>query len=144
MQVKMTFRSCENSELLEKHIRQQLKKIEEFVSHELSPITIEFSVTMHPTHGHHEVNARVYTPHFHCKAEREGKDVYAEINEVCDKVYRQLCDRKEHLIDRRNHGCGGECRAEVWKEIEAFDGDAFENYEKIEEEANLDSLKEKK
>ena len=131
MNVKITFRGCEHSELIDAHIQQQLKKIEEFLGNESSPISLEFLVVMHPTHGHHEISARVHTPHFHCKASHEGKDVYVEINEVCDRLYKQLRDRKERLVDRRNHGCDGECRAGVWKEIESLDGDAFEDFEKI-------------
>jgi len=132
MEITITFRGFDHSEVLDKHIREQLKKIENLLANERSPITMEFLVTLHPTHGHNEVNARVHTPHFHCKASHEGKDIYVEINEVCDRLYKQLRDRKERLVDRRKQGCDGECRAGVWKEIESMDGDAFENFEKIE------------
>lgn len=131
MEVKITFRGCEHSDVIDTYIKERLKKVEELLALELSPISLEFLVTMHPNHAHHEVNARVHTPHFHCRASHEGKDVYAEINEVCDRLCHQLRDRRSKLIDRRKHGCDGQCRADIWREVEECDGDAFDNFKKM-------------
>lgn len=131
MNIKITFRGCEHSEVIDNHIQQQLEKVRECLSHEMSPVLVEFLVTMHPTHGHHEVNARIHSPHYHFRALHEGKDVYAEINEVCDRLVKQIRDAKRKLVDRHDHGCDGQCRADFERETEELDGDAFENFKKM-------------
>lgn len=130
MQKKITFAGREHTPVLDKHIEDQLLKIERFLADEPTPRVIELSVESHEVHQFNRVVARVKTPHYDCYAEHEGPDVNAEINEVIDRLYAQLRDTKERLIDRHKKGCGKGCREKVFKDIEAeFE---FENETDIE------------
>jgi ribosomal subunit interface protein len=119
MELRLTYRHCKSTPDLENHIRSQLAKIEDFLTKESRlPQILEFVVEMHPKHQYHIVSARLQAADHFYVAKHEGPDVFAEINEVCDRLYAQLQGRKEELVDRQKHGCDGECRAEFYEEIE--------------------------
>lgn len=125
MQVKISFSGREHTPALDTYIRERLEKIERFLADERPPVFIDIVVEFHPMHQHHRVVARVKTAQYDCLAEHEGPDEFMQINEVFDRLYKQLKTEKERHIDRRKHGCDKECRAELNQNL----GDENEGYE---------------
>jgi ribosomal subunit interface protein len=119
MQKKITFVGQEHSPVLDKHINEQLEKIERFLEEERSPIFIEVIVEQHKTHQYNKISAHVKTPNYDCFAEHEGPDTYLEINETLDRMLKQLRTQKQKLVDRHKHGCDKECRSSFGKEENA-------------------------
>ncbi|MCL5436389.1 MAG: HPF/RaiA family ribosome-associated protein [Candidatus Dependentiae bacterium] len=127
MEKKVTFLGREHTAALDKHIDEQLARIERFLADEPSPRIIELSVEFHAVHQHNRVVARVKSAHYDCYAEHEGPDEISEINEVVDRLYAQLREQKRLLVDRHKKGCGKECRDKIYRDIEAeieFEKDA--------------------
>lgn len=124
MEKRITFVGQEHSPAMDKHINGQLEKIEHFLAKERSPVFIEVVAEFHPKHQHHKVTARVKTPHYDCYAEHEGPDVYFEINEAIDRLYKQLRTEKQKFQDHQKHGCDKECRAAFFHdELDQFDSE---------------------
>ncbi|KKT23972.1 MAG: hypothetical protein UW09_C0001G0035 [candidate division TM6 bacterium GW2011_GWF2_43_87] len=118
MQKKVTFSGRDHTAVLDQHIEKQLERIEHLLKGEPSPIFIDVVVDFHDVHQHHHVTTRVKTPHFECYAEHEGPDIFAEINEVMDRVHDQLRTEKKKLVDTHRRGCGKGCRSAFFKEME--------------------------
>lgn len=118
MQKKVTFSGREHSAVLDKHIDVQLEKLERLLHDEPSPRFIELTVETHEVHQINRVAGLVKTPHFECFAKHEGPEIYTEINEVVDRLVDQLRNEKKKLVDRHRKGCGKECRAEFFEELE--------------------------
>ena len=121
MNVKITCRGFDHSPEIDNHVNKQLAKTVEFLKKERSPVSLEVLIEMHKIHQHHQVTIRLHSPSYKCVAQHEGTDVFAEINEVCDRIYQQVCKQKEEWVDRHKHGCDGECRAEHFEEMEDKD-----------------------
>lgn len=119
MQKKVTFSGREHTPALDKHIDEQMAKIERFLTEEPTPRVIEVSVETHDVHQFNRVVARVKSPHYDCYAEHEGPDIMAEINEVMDRLYAQLRATKQKIVDHHKKGCGKECREKIYHDIEA-------------------------
>lgn len=118
MEIKIVFLGREKTSALENYIREQLQRIERFIAKERTPRIVEFNIELNPIHQHHKVTARVKTPHYDCFAEHEGPDEYMEINEVVDRLAKQLKTEKERIVDAHKRGCGKECRSEIHEMIE--------------------------
>lgn len=125
MQIKITCRGCEHTPDLDKYIHQKFKRVEEFLKHVRSPISLEVLVEMHNVHQHHIITARLHAPNYKCMAQHEGPELFAEINEVSDRLIDQVRDHKEKMVDQKKHGCDGECRAEHFEKVadEIYDED---------------------
>ena len=126
MNSKITCRNCQHTPDLDAHIQEQFKRIESFLEKERLPQNIEVVVEMHPKHQHHLVTIRLDVADHKYFAQHEGTDVFAEINEVFDRIYAQLRDRKEQHVDKQKHGCDGECRAKFYEDIENLKDDDLE------------------
>ncbi len=118
MQKKITFSGKGHTPVLDEHINKQLEKIEQLLKKEATPIFLDVVVDFHDVHKHQHVTARVKTPHYECFAEHEGPDIFMEINEVIERLFDQLRTEKKKLVDRHRRGCGKECRAQLFHEIE--------------------------
>lgn len=118
MQKKITFSGRPHSPVLDEQINKQLEKIVRFLEGEPSPKLIEINVAFHEIHQFQHVTGRVKTPHYDCFAKHEGPDIFTEVNEVVDRLYAQLRDTKERMIDRHKKGCGKECRAKLAAKLE--------------------------
>lgn len=128
MDIKITYRGVEKDVAIEKHIKQQLHKIEEFTKHEHGPAGLELIIAGNSKFPNFKVTARMNMPICKCTAEHEGADVFVEINEVIDRLYKQVINCKEKQVDRKKHGCDGECRNEGYLKDEAlaeFDVEEF-------------------
>jgi ribosomal subunit interface protein len=93
----------EKSDVMEQHIRDQLKKIEEFLSHDKEPITIHLALEPSKTREHHRIQLHVVTPHhdFMETYEHQGIPFYEAVDQAIDKMYFALRKEKERLIDER-------------------------------------------
>ncbi len=101
MQKKITFRDMPHSAMLEDHANQQLAKIEEFLTHERTPITIDLVFKPSKVHAHHFIELRVDTPHYKLITEHEGPDFYDVLDRVIDTMHRQLLEEKDKKIEDR-------------------------------------------
>lgn len=117
MQKKITFRGRKHSEVLDKEINKLLEKIERFLEYEPTPKSIEVVVEFHDVHQHHIVSAHVKSKNYNTYAKNEGSDAHEQINEVLDRIYRQLRTEKEKLVDLHKHGCDKECFTENFCKI---------------------------
>ncbi|MBN2267175.1 MAG: HPF/RaiA family ribosome-associated protein [Candidatus Babeliaceae bacterium] len=128
MQKKITFVGREHDPVLDNHIEEQLGRLERFLKHEKDPVFIDMVVEFHERHQFNKVSIRIKTPHYSCYAEHEGPDVFLEINEVVGRVYEQLRNEKEKLVDTHRHGCGKECRTAYFQEdVLEIDEEIIEN-----------------
>jgi ribosomal subunit interface protein len=94
----------QSSPTLEESVATQLAKIEEFLSHERTPVTIDIVLEAYPTGAHNSVEIRVHSPQYEAIASREGKDMYKLVGEVSDCIYSELRKQKEERVDRDKHG----------------------------------------
>lgn len=104
MNKRVTFRGMDHSPTVEQQVHTQLAKIEEFLSHERTPVSLDVVLEAHPTHAHNSVEMRVHAPDYEAIAQREGKDIYKLIGEVADCVYAELRKQKERRVDRDKRG----------------------------------------
>lgn len=104
MNKRITFRGMQSSPTIEGFVGEQMAKIEEFLSHERTPIAIDIVLEAHPTHAHNSVEIRIHSPEYEAIASREGKDLYKLIGEVGDCIYSELRKQKEAHVDRDKQG----------------------------------------
>lgn len=134
MDIKISYRGVDNHAEIEKHIRQQLKKIEEFADKEGRPASLELIVEHHAKFPNYKVVARMHMPLCKCVAEHAGAEVYDEINIVIDRLYTQILNCKERRVDKTKHGCDGECRNERYEKDEAASAFDVEEFIDLEDE----------
>ncbi len=134
MDIKITFRGMETDAAIEKHIRAQLKTIADLVDKEHGPAKLEFIVEKRSKFPNFAITARMHKPTCHCVAQHEGADIYAEINEVSDRLYQELVKCKEWQVDRKKQGCDGECRNERYLKDEAAAEFEVEEFIDLEDE----------
>lgn len=104
MNIRIAFRNgARHTEELDAHINQQASKIAAFLKQHREPVTFDVVIEEYPTHAHNRVSMHIVTPEFETNAHREGKNVYALVDEVMDITYSELCKQKEKLVDNRKH-----------------------------------------
>lgn len=118
MNIKVNCRNCKHTPDIDQHINEQFKRIEHFIEKDRLPQNIDVTIEMHTTHQHTVVTVNVQLADHIYFAQHEGTDVFAEINEVFDRIYAQLRDHKKKQVDHDKHGCDGECRSKFFDEIE--------------------------
>lgn len=101
MKKQITFRATEPSTVAENYANEQLAKIEDFLKHEHTPISIDIIFTAGHIHAHHRVELLVNTPHYDLITHYEGPDLYDGIDEVIDTMYRKLLEEKDKRIEDR-------------------------------------------
>lgn len=101
MQKRIVFRHMDHSKVMEDHANKHLKKVEEFLKNEPTPIHIDLVLEPSKVHAHHLVELRVKTPHYDCVAKREGPDFYQLLDHVIDIMYRELHEEKEKIVSNR-------------------------------------------
>jgi len=110
MNKRIYFKNMDHSPEMEKYANQQLAKIEEFLSHEESPIQIDLTFNPSKLREHHKVELRVKSPNYDLVSEYEhqGEEFYDVVDRVIDTMYRNLLEAKRKRVDERNHGDYGE------------------------------------
>lgn len=105
MNKKITFRDVQHSSAMENYANEQLGRVEEFLTHERAPITIDLIFSPSKIHAHHRVELLIKTPHYDLVTHFEGPDFYDAMEKVIDKMYRQLLEQKDkHMEDRKMVG----------------------------------------
>lgn len=101
MQKRIVFRHMEKTEAMEEIINKHLAKIEEFLSHEKGPVTIDLVLEPSKVHAHHRVELRVITPEYDRVVDRENPDFYLALDFVINLMYELLHEDKQRLVDAR-------------------------------------------
>lgn len=118
MQKRITFRGMEHSPVIEEHINTQLHKIEEFLSHERPPVTLNLVLESHQLRAHHKIDIRIKSGSYDVYVHRFGPDMYLLLGEVLDIAYRELLKQKEAWVDRHKKGCVQDCADVLHAQIE--------------------------
>ena len=109
MNTKIVFRGMDHSDPMEKYARGQLAKIEEFLSNERTPISINLILEPSKVHEHHKVELLVKTPNYNRISHYEGPTFYEVMDRVIDVMYRELHeDKKKNLDKRKTQGRHGD------------------------------------
>lgn len=107
MSKRVVFRHMDHSQVLEEYANQKMAKIDTFLEHEKTPITINLIFEPSKAREHHKIELRITSPDYHVIAMREhqGEKFYEELDHVIDIAYRELLKQKEKRItDRKqNH-----------------------------------------
>lgn len=118
MQKRITFRGMEHSPVIEEHINKQLHKIEEFLSHERPPVTLNIVLESHELRAHHKIDIKIKSGNYDVYVHRFGHDMYLLLGEVLDIAYRELRKQKEAWVDRHKKGCVQDCSDVLHTQIE--------------------------
>lgn len=95
----------------EDQVNRELEKIERFLKNEPTPVYLDVVIDSHDVHAYNRVSVRVKTPHYDCFADAKGDDLHAAVNDAINKMYHQLRDEKEKIVDNHSKGCGKACQA---------------------------------
>jgi len=99
----ITFKNMEKSEVMQNYANEKLAHIEDFLSHEPTPIFIELVLEASKTREHPKIELRIKTPHYDefVGTEHDGTPFYDALDNVLDIMYRRLVDKKERLVDEK-------------------------------------------
>ncbi len=103
MHKRITFRNMDHVAAIENYANDKLVKIEEFLSHEPTPIFIDLILEPSKVHEHHRVELRVKSPHYEKISNFEGPEFYKVLDRVIDVMLQELLQEKEKQLDERNH-----------------------------------------
>lgn len=109
MNKRIVFRGVPHSDLIEEHANKQLKKIEQFLEHERTPIHIDLILEPSKLREHSRVELRIKSPSYDLVAshEHEGDKFYEVLDRVIDSMYLRLREekrkREDHLKDVGRH-----------------------------------------
>ena len=100
---RIVFRNMDKSDVMESYANGQLAKIEEFLSHEKTPIYLDLIFEPSKTHEHHKVELLVKSPNYHkvISYEHQGTPFYDVIDRVIDTMYFELHEAKKRLVEER-------------------------------------------
>jgi ribosome-associated translation inhibitor RaiA len=97
----------DKSDVMEQYANQQLKKIEEFLANERSPIYIDLIFEPSKVREHHRVELRVKSANYDriSNYEHQGTSFYDVVDRVIDVMYKELLeDNKKRVDDRKMVG----------------------------------------
>jgi ribosomal subunit interface protein len=100
---RILFRNMEKSDVMEDYANGQLAKIENFLSHEKTPVYIDLTFEPSKTREHHKVELLVKSPNYDkiISYEHQGTGFYDVIDRVIDTMYLELHEAKKRLIEDR-------------------------------------------
>jgi len=101
MNIQITFQNCDTSEIMEKHIHEQLAKIVRFLEKESTPIYIDVIIQPARTHAHHQVQVLLKSPNYDLVTHDEGPEIYQVLDTVIDTMYARLRKEKDKRIEDR-------------------------------------------
>lgn len=103
MHKRITFRNMDHSKVMEEYANQQLAKVEDFLSHERSPVYIDMVFEPSKKREHHRIELRVKSPQYEriSNYEYQGTDFYDVLDRVVDIMYEGLHEDKRRLVDER-------------------------------------------
>lgn len=103
MHKRIVFRGVAHSDVAEQYANQQLQKVEKFLEHEKSPITLDLIFEPSKLRQHSRVELRVISPHYDIVShyEFEGVEFYEALDRVIDVMYERLHEEKRKNVDKR-------------------------------------------
>lgn len=106
MSKRVVFRHMDHSQEIENFANQKMAKIDDFLTHEKTPITINLIMEPSKVHAHPRIEFRVTSPDFQVVVthERQGEDFYEVLNYVIDTAYRELIKQKQRRVDDLRKG----------------------------------------
>ncbi|MEX0849219.1 MAG: HPF/RaiA family ribosome-associated protein [Candidatus Dependentiae bacterium] len=103
MHKRITFRNMDHVAAIENYANDKLAKIEEFLTHEPTPIYIDLVLEPSKVHEHHRVELRIKSPHYDMISNYEGPEFYKVLDRVIDVMLEELHREKRKQLDERNH-----------------------------------------
>lgn len=103
MHKRITFRHMDHVAAIENYANDKLTKIEEFLSHEPTPVYIDLILEPSKVHSHHRVELRVKSPNYDRISNFEGPEFYKVLDRVIDVMLEELHREKRKHLDERNH-----------------------------------------
>lgn len=102
MNKRITFRHMDHSDMIETHVAQKMHKIDEFLAHEPTPVTIDLVMEPSKVRQHHRIEMRVKTPNYDKIVHHEisGERFYEALDYVIDTMYKELCEAKKKIKNR--------------------------------------------
>jgi ribosome-associated translation inhibitor RaiA len=93
----------DSSEVMREYADGQLKKVEEFLANEPTPVYIDLVFEPSRVHEHHRVELRVKSANYDLISnyEHEGIPFYDIVDRVIDIMYKELHEAKSRRVDER-------------------------------------------
>lgn len=99
MKILVTFRGMDHSNALEDFVKAKLHKAARILENEAPPVTVDVILEAARPHPHHRVEFRVNSPHYKVVANREGVEIYKEVEEVADIFTQEIARLKQKRVD---------------------------------------------
>lgn len=105
MQTKITFRSMDHSDAVERYARKKIEKIHKFFKKE-NPDSVFLSMTLEAHREHHYFIAefKVKSPQYDLIAKKEGGEMYPMIDLVVSTMEKEIRHAKEKHVSDTKHG----------------------------------------
>lgn len=127
---------------IENYANESLKKIEDVLKHEPTPVYIDLVLEPSTVHAHHRVELRVKSPHYEVISHDEGAEFYKILDHVVDTMLHELLEEKRKRIDERhNHMKAGkvlEFSDDYDDDEDEYEDDEFEDYDDEDEDEDYD------
>lgn len=104
MQMKISSQGMDFSQGLETRANQWLQKFEEFAASLGEPQVVHFHFKSHHNHAHQEVSINLKAKNLDLNVHQEGNDMYAVLDQACEKLIVQI--KKEKSLLREQHQSG--------------------------------------
>ncbi|MEW6057079.1 MAG: ribosome-associated translation inhibitor RaiA [Bdellovibrionota bacterium] len=104
MRVHITFKQMDATEAIKLHVQEKSERLDKFVSD-----AIEANWVLFVEADNHVADLRVHGPHIDYFAQAKTPDLYQSIDEVVEKIEKQLRKHKEIVKDHlhRNRASSG-------------------------------------
>lgn len=99
MRISYTFRNMESSDGIKNYASEKIAKIQKYLR---TPLHAEFTFSME--RHLHRVDLNLTGDGHQYAGHGQSEDMYATIDQVVDKIDRQVRDTKGAQTDRRRHG----------------------------------------
>jgi ribosomal subunit interface protein len=97
MHKRITFRSMDRSDAIEKYIYKNIAKLDKFLKREPLPINIEMVLEAHREKQYFNVEFKLNSTHYHIVVKTEGHDMYAMIDEAIYIMIKDITRKKEKM-----------------------------------------------
>lgn len=91
---RITFRSMDRSDSIEKYIHDKIQKIDKFFKREPLPINIEMILEAHREKHYCNVEFKVNSTNYHLVVKTEGRDMYTMIDEAVAIMIKDITRQK--------------------------------------------------
>jgi len=93
----------DSSPTIEEYVNNKVAKLEKILHKERTPIKLEIILEAQRVHIQHSVELRLHCADYHVRAQVEGKDLYAQVDEAFDVLFRDIQKKKgKRLVERKN------------------------------------------